>query len=131
MRIHQSFVKYLKEKKSEEKRFVVDEKNHKFYVILDDILLAESGFKIENPDEWFNGKYISIYDLKTIEKYRGKGFARYLLEKIFEYTKNILEFNIVTLIVDKDNYKAIKLYFNMGFEIFMEYDESYSLVKKL
>ena len=84
MRIHQSFVKYLKEKKSEEKRFVVDEKNHKFYVILDDILLAESGFKIENPDEWFNGKYISIYDLKTIEKYRGKGFAKYLsIQKIF------------------------------------------------
>jgi len=93
--------------------------------------VCESNFNIESPDEWFNEKYVSIYDLKTFEKFRRKGYAKYLLERIFEYVKNSFKLNIITLIVDKDNTNAVNLYFNNGFEIFMEYDESYSLIKKL
>ena len=109
------------------KRFVI-EKN-KFKLFLGDILVAESGFNIESPDRWFNKKYVTLYDLKTVEKFQGKGFAKYLLEQIFNYVKNELKFNIITLIVDKDNYNAVNLYFNSGFEIFIEYDDSFSLIK--
>ena len=112
-----------------DKKFVV--KNNKFELLIDNILVAEAKFNIETEDEFFNEKYVSIYDLETFEQFRGKGYAKLLLEEIFNYVKNTLKLNIITLIVYKDNYKALNLYFNSGFEIFMEYEDSYSLVKKL
>lgn len=127
-KMHTTFIEYLNETTTKLK-FIIDK--NKFQLFLDDILIAESGFNIEEPDEWFNEKYVTIYDLKTIEKFQGKGYAKYLLEKIFDYVKNELKINIITLIVYKDNYKASNLYFKTGFEIFMEYDDSYSLIKKL
>lgn len=126
-------MKYLKlyEEFGNEKRFVIDEKNHKFELFSNDDLVSESYFTIEKPDEWFDENYLTIYDLKTIENFQGKGFAKYLLNRIFDYVKNELEFNIITLVVYKDNEKAINLYLNSGFEIYLEYDDSYSLIKKL
>jgi len=100
-------------------------------LFLGDILVSESGFEIMNPDKWFDEKYVTLYDLKTLEKFQGRGFAKYLLDQIFKYVKNKLYINIIALIVDKNNYKAVNLYLNRGFEINIEYDTSYSLVKKL
>jgi ribosomal protein S18 acetylase RimI-like enzyme len=95
-------------------------------LLIDNILVAETKFNIETEDEFFNEKYLSIYELETFEQYRGKGYAKLLLEGIFNYVKNTLKLNIITLIVDKDNHKAVNLYSNNGFEIFMEYEDSYS-----
>lgn len=109
---------------------IIIEKN-KFKLFSNKVLVSETGYNIEDPDKYFNEKYVTLYDLKTFDKYQGKGFAKYLLEQTLNYVKNNLKINIVSLIVYKDNYKASKLYFNMGFEIFIEYADSYCLIKKL
>lgn len=110
----------------------LDINNNKFMLIDNDmVVLSQTYFNIEDPDEFFNEKYISIYSLETDETHRGKGYALLLLNKIFEYIKNTLQLNIITLIVDKDNIPALNLYVKAGFKKFIEYDDSYSLVKKL
>ena len=124
------FNEFINERKDvETQRFVVED--NKFKLFSNDELVSETGFEIVSEDEWFNEKYVIIFDLKTFEKFLGKGYAEKLLEKIFDYVKKVLKLNIISLIVYKDNYKASKLYFKTGFEIFIEYDDSYSLVKKL
>jgi len=122
------FEQYLSEDKM---RFEVDKINQKFKLFLGDVLVSESKFTIEEPDKWFDTKYATLFELKTFEKFQGKGYAKYLLEKIFKYIKKEFKIDIITLIVDKDNFKALNLYLSDGFEIFMEYDDSYSLIKKL
>lgn len=112
-------------------KFVVNKTKHKFQLFLDDVLVSETGFNIVQSDEWFNEKYVILFDLKTVEKYQGKGFAKCLLKYIFNYVKNELKLDIISLIVYKNNYKAVNLYFNCWFQIFSEYDDSYSLIKKL
>jgi ribosomal protein S18 acetylase RimI-like enzyme len=124
-----SYKRFVNEDVTDKKQFVVEQSM--FKLLIDDVLVAETKFNIETPDEFFNEKYVSIYELETFEQFRGKGYAKYLLNEIFNYVKNTLKLNIITLIVDKDNAKAVSLYFNNGFEIFMEYEDSYSLVKKL
>lgn len=113
------------------KIFIANIENNKFQLYLGNILVAESGFNIENKDKWFNEKYAIIHDLETIKKFRRKGFAKYLLEEIFNYVKNELKLNIIALIVYKNNNKAVNLYFKCGFEIYEEYEDSYSLIKKI
>lgn len=39
-----------------------------FKLLIDNILVSECGYNIEDADEFFNEKYISIYNLKTIEQ---------------------------------------------------------------
>lgn len=112
-----------------QKKFIIDKNN--FQLFLGDILVSESGFSIEQPDKFFDQKYLTLYNIKTDENFQGKGFAKYMLEQIFNYAKNILKINIITLIVYKNNTKAVNLYFNIGFEIYIDYDDSYSLIKKL
>lgn len=68
--------------------FIVDD--DKFELYLDDILVAESYFCVEEPDDLFNEKYIGLYKLKTNENFRGKGYMKYLLKQIFDYVKNEL-----------------------------------------
>ena len=117
-----------------EKKFVVDKKNHKFQLFLGDVLVSESQFSIEKSDEWFNQKYVTIFNLKTVEKFKGRGLAKYLLENIFDYVKNKLNINIISLLVYKNNNKAVNLYLNTGFEIFQDFDgdePSFTLIKKL
>ncbi len=125
------FLEFISEEITDKIKFVVDKKNNKFKLFLGNILVSESGFNIENKDKWFEQKYVIIHDFKTVEKFKGKGFAKYLLEQIFNYVKYELKFNIISLIVYKDNYKALNLYINNGFEIYIDYEDSYSLIKKL
>jgi len=124
---------YIKSNKGIEvqpqKRFVVD--NNKFKLFLDDVLVSESGFNIEQSDKYIKEKYVSLYNIKTHISFKRKGFAKYLLEQIFNYVKNELNINIITLIVYKNNHKAINLYLDCGFEIYEDYSKSYSLIKKL
>lgn len=110
-------------------QIIIDQ--NKFKLFINNILIAKTGFSIEVQDDWFNEKYMTLYNLKTVKQFQRKGFAKYLLESISNYAKNKFKLNIITLIVNKDNYKAINLYLNNGFTIFIEYDESYSLIKKL
>lgn len=111
--------------------FIVDESKSEFQLMNNGEIVSKSGFNIENPDEWFNQKYLIIHDLKTFNQFRHKGFAEFLLSKIFKYTKNKLNIKIISLIVYKENFKATNLYFKCGFEIFKEYDDSFCLIKKL
>lgn len=110
-----------------EKDFIVT--NNEFKLYIDKTLVCTVGYNIEEPDEFFDEKYISIYNVKTIEKFRCKGFAKYILNKIFIHAKN--KFNVITLIVYKNNKAALKLYYNLGFEKYMEYEDLYSLIKRL
>jgi ribosomal protein S18 acetylase RimI-like enzyme len=116
---------------NENLKFIIDKKNFKFKLFLQNVLVSETSFTIEEYDDWFNEKYVTLFDLKTYENFRNRGYAKYLLNKIFEYVKNILNLNIITIIVYKNNYKALNLYSNLGFNIYIEYDDSFSLIKKL
>lgn len=122
-------IKLFEDFKTDDKIFTVSK--NKFRLYLDKTLVSETGFNIIQPDKWFDQKYIILFEFKTVEKYQGKGFAKYLLEQIFKYVKNEFKLNIISLVVYKDNYKALNLYINNGFEIFFDYDDSYSLIKKL
>ena len=113
------------------KCYMITSKFKTFKLLIDNILVSECGYNIEDADEFFNEKYIIFYNFKTIDQYRGKGYSKVLLNNIFDYVKYNLKLNIITLIVYKNNIKALNLYFSSGFEIFMEYDDSYSLMKKL
>ena len=112
-----------------EKKFVVD--GFKFQLFLGNTIVSKSNYTIEDADEWFNEKYVTLNDVRTYKKYLGQGYAKNLLEEIFNYVKNELNINIITLIVYKNNPRASNLYFKNGFEIFMEYNDSYALIKKL
>ena len=122
-------IKLFEDFKNDTKIFTVSK--NKFRLYLDKTLVTETGFKIVQPDKYFDQKYIILFELKTIEKYQGKGFAKHLLQEICDYVKNELKLNIISLIVYKDNFKALNLYLNNGFEIYFDYDDSYSLIKKL
>jgi len=130
---------FLCEDKISELKFVMNLQKHKFLLFVGDTLVAESGFNIEQPDKWFDQKYVILFNVKTIKRFRGQGYAKKLLEHIFYYIKNELKLNIITLLVYKNNYKAVSLYFKLGFEIYIDYDENntmgdeacYTLIKHL
>lgn len=117
-----------------ENRFVVNKKSEKFQLFYENKLVAESYFSIENPDNLYDEKYIGIFKVKTIEKYRGRGFMRTLLTNIFEYTKNNLNIQVILLNVYLKNAVALNLYLSLGFEIFKEDEDDYpyyTLIKHL
>ena len=133
-----NYNQFIKENYTDQKtKFIVDEKNNKFKLFVDDVLVAYSGFNIEKPDEWFNEKYLTLFNVKTIKKFQGKGFMKYLLEQIFDYVKNEMGITIISLLVYKNNYKAVNLYFKCGFVSLVDHDDEdseksyYSLIKKL
>lgn len=47
--------------------------NNKFQLIINNVLVGETKFNIEEPDEFFNENYVSIYELIIFEKFRNKG----------------------------------------------------------
>lgn len=136
MRI-KKYIEFLNENILQETEFVVNKKNNKFQLFINNDLVSESGFSIENPDKWFNKKYVTLFDLNTSKKFQNKGFAKKLLEEIFNYVKNNLKLNIITLNVYKTNYKAVNLYFKCEFTVLVDYNDKnikksyYSLVKNL
>jgi len=127
---------FINENVITEKKFIIDKKNYKFQLFLENILVAESHFNIEQPDDLFDQKYLGLFKLKTDKEFRGKGLMKYLLEQIFDYVKNKLNINNILLNVYKNNNTALNLYFNCGFEIYKNYDDEdddpyFTLIKKL
>jgi len=106
-----------------EKRFEVDKKSGKFKLFLGNTLVTECGFNVKPPDKWFDKKYLILHDMKTVKKYQRKGFAKFILKQIFNYVKDDLKLNIISLIVYKDNEPATKLYLKSGFEKYNNYDD--------
>jgi ribosomal protein S18 acetylase RimI-like enzyme len=119
----------MNNKKLMQIKFLVSQ--NKFELFLGNALVSRSGFNVFQSDKWFNQKYITLFNLKTFKKFQRKGFARHLLNQIFNYVKSELEIKIIALIVLKDNYRAVNLYLSSGFEIYIEYPDSFSLIKKL
>jgi len=113
------------------KAYKLANKNHSLKLFEDGTWIARAELSIELPDEFFDENYVSVCNLEVFEPFQGKGYGKQLLNKIFDYVKNKLKLSIITLMVEKANYKAVNLYFSNGFEVFMEYKYSYSLVKKL
>ena len=118
-------MKYIKkfEKKEEQKIFIIDKTNNKFQLFLDDILVSETEYRIEKPDKWFKEEYVTIFNLRTINRFKRKGYAKYLLKQMFDYIKNDLKIDIITLLVFKNNEGAVKLYLGCGFEKFQDSDK--------
>lgn len=114
-----------------EKKFVID--NDEFQLFLDNDLVSWSKFNIRvaQAEELINQKYVLLTKLETDKEFRGKGFAKYLLEKIFDYVKNELQIDYISLTVLKNNEAAINLYLGTGFEIFRTFDDYYVMLKKL
>ena len=107
---------------------------NKFKLFIDNNLVSEANFTIEQPDKWFNKKYATLYNLKTFKKFRNQGFAKKLLNYIFQYIKNELKINTITLLVYKNNIPAINLYLTTNFKIFQNFENdnpSFILIKKL
>jgi ribosomal protein S18 acetylase RimI-like enzyme len=59
--------------------------------------------------------YINIHDIIILQKFRGKGVGKKLLEKIIEIAKE-RDFCKITLEVREDNLPAKKLYDDLGFK---------------
>lgn len=118
-------------KDNDDLRFYIDNYKKEFHLFYKENFVSKSGFCIEESDKWFNETYVTLHKLETFEKFRGRGFAKSLLKFIYDYVKNILNIDIISLIVYKDNIKAVNLYFDCGFKVFKEYDNSYCLIKKL
>lgn len=127
----------LQKEETIEKRFIVDEKNHKFQLFLGDILVSISSFSIEKPNELIDENYVGVFKLKTNKKFRKRGFMKFMLKKIFYYVKNDLKINNILLNVYKNNIIALNLYLNCGFEIHKDFSEDideepyFTLIKKL
>jgi ribosomal protein S18 acetylase RimI-like enzyme len=73
----------------------------------------------------YNGKQIYIDDLVTLEDYRGRGFARMLIDYVTELGKE-KGIDCVTLDSGPSRHAAHRLYLNLGFNIV-----SYHFEKKL
>jgi ribosomal protein S18 acetylase RimI-like enzyme len=93
--------------------------------------VSSIGYQIVSSDEWISENYVILFNIKTVDHYQNNGFAKLLLRRTINYIKNVLHIRIITLIVDKDNRKAISLYTGVGFEVYVEYDAEYCLIKKL
>ena len=117
-------MKYIKSyEKKEEKTFIIDKTNNKFQLFLDDILVSETEYRIEKPDKWFKDEYITIFNLRTVNRFKRKGYAKYLLKQMFDYIKDDLGIDIITLLVFKNNEGAVKLYLGCGFKVFQDSDK--------
>lgn len=126
MRIYTKLFEFI-----DEKKFIIDNENGIFKLFLGDTLVARSYFYIEQADELFNQKYVGIFKVETNIAYRGKGYMRYLLEQIFNYVKNEFSIDYILLNVYKDNKNALNLYFKVGFEIYKDFDEYFTLIKNI
>jgi ribosomal protein S18 acetylase RimI-like enzyme len=123
----------IKEYLNENMIFNHNENYGKFELILNDEIIAETHYSINNSDEVFNKKYVALYALETNENHRGKGYMSKLLNYIFTFVKNDLHIKFILLDVEKHNANAIKLYNKNGFIIYNDdkKDKYITMVKEL
>ena len=105
----------------------------KFELKLDNNIVSETHYSINNPDEVFDKKYVALYALETNKNYRNMGYMRELLKNVFLYVKTELQIDYILLDVEKDNISAINLYNSNGFEIYKDdkKDKYFTMLKKL
>jgi len=127
--IERNIKQQISEELLRDNRFIAKKNVFEFWVGND--LFFKLKYNIESPNELFNEKYVSIYDLVAFESFGCEGYASKLLDNIFDYVKKNLGINIITLIVYKNNYDAISLYLKKGFILISEFDDNYSMVKFL
>ena len=133
------YIKRFEKKEEHEKTFIIDKTNNEFQLYLDDTMVTSSGYNIEKPDKWFKKEYVTLFDLRTINRFKRKGYAKYLIKNIFKYIKDDLKIDKITLLVYKNNEIAVNLYLGCGFEKFQDSDKIdkdykepyYILIKKL
>lgn len=86
-------------------------------------------FDKENASYGFLDEETPELSIAAFEKYRGQGFGRQLLEKLFEKLKRE-GFAQVSLSVDKRN-RAVNLYRKIGFELIAEEGNALTMAKTL
>lgn len=59
--------------------------------------------------------YLYIHDVVVLHKFRGKGFGKYLIQKLIDISTK-RGYSKVTLEVREDNHTAQRVYKNLGFE---------------
>ena len=100
---------------------------HKLELYDNGVPVGETWYNLEPKDNFFGKQYLSIYDLFVNEEYRRKGYATKLLDRVIDIAEN-LRIDTISLIVDKNNKEAVRLYFKHGFEIYQDHKERYCLV---
>ena len=65
----------------DDKTFII--LKNEFRLSVNNVVVSKTGYNIEEPDKWFNEKYVTLYDLKTFEMFKGKGYAKSLLNQLF------------------------------------------------
>jgi ribosomal protein S18 acetylase RimI-like enzyme len=84
------------------------------------------GYELNPPDEWFGGDYASVHDLCTRPSERGRGLATELMSRCAERFRSI-GMVAVTLIVERDNARAVGLYRRLGFRTLRGYEKELCL----
>ena len=91
------------------------------------VYLTENGKQVGSAILIYNGKEASVFSVSILEKHRGKGFGKKIMEKAISRCK-IKRCNVLTLATEKDNVPANSLYKNMGFE-FTGFENDYNNYK--
>lgn len=71
--------------------------------------------RLYNSREGYDGEYY-IDSIAVAEKFKGMGYARFMLEKLSEKAL-ISGYKAISLLVDPDNEKAKRVYENIGFVV--------------
>lgn len=79
-------------------------------------------------DEGFNIPRFGIY---IFSKFRNKGIGTKALELLLILCKKELNFTSIDLIVDKNNFKAIKIYKSQGFKLLNKEKNNLKMIKKI
>lgn len=83
---------------------------------IDGLDIAEFKIDIEDVD---NDKFNNIgyiHGLELVDEYRGKGLAKEIFGKMFNYVKDKFGYNRLELDVEESNLPAVRLYRNLGFK---------------
>lgn len=80
------------------------------------VFLTENGKQVGSLIICFNGESANVFSLAVLEKYRGKGYGKKLMDGAIKRSKSrgckIMELN-----TELDNTVANKLYESMGFQL--------------
>lgn len=109
--------------------------NDVIYKIHNCYFVSDKNGKILSSLEFYdyhleNFDWILLYNLATKPRYRNLGYASKLVNTLYEDICNSDQLKGLYLFVDINNYEAIKLYLNLGFEKIKKYiiDENENII---